>query len=146
MTAQRSRKEELTYKKYVTKQRRQKEHECVFCAINSSSDQLVRQTQYFKVIVNIFPYSVWDGEAVDDHLMIVPIKHTDKLGSLPAAAASELLQLIDSYEDKGYNLYARAPGSAIKSVIHQHSHLIKPKGGRKRLVFYLRKPYIRIVW
>lgn len=146
MTAQRSRKEELRYKAYVAKQRRLKKADCAFCAIDMNSDQLVRETPHFKVIINIFPYSIWDGEAVDDHLMIVPKKHTDKLGSLPTAAASELLQLIDSYEDEGYNLYARAPGSAIKSIVHQHSHLIKPKGNRKRLIFFSRKPYLRIVW
>lgn len=87
---------------------------------------------------------MWDGQGVLDHLMIVPKAHTDKLGGLSEQAAIEYLQLIDRYETKGYNLYARAPGSTVKTVVHQHTHLILLDGQDRRFVLALRKPfYIR---
>lgn len=147
MTAQRSRKEEQIYKKYYKKlQAGPSANKCVFCSIKSNSDQIVEETKYFKIMYNIFPYSIWDSEPIISHLMIVPKMHTDKLGKLPAPAGKELLKLIDAYEDKGYNLYARAPGSKIKSITHQHSHLIKPGGKRKKFIFFTRIPYIRITF
>ncbi|MBA3758725.1 hypothetical protein H0X10_03785 [Candidatus Saccharibacteria bacterium] len=145
MTAQRSRKEELEYRNYHKKIKESGKFDaCVFCSIKNDSEQIIEQTKYFRVITNIFPYSIWDNERVSDHLMIIPKTHTAKLGVLPTPAASEFLKLIDVYEDKGYNLYARSPGSTIKSIPHQHSHLIKPGGHRRKLVFYAKKPYFRV--
>lgn len=147
MTVQRSRKEEKTYKGHIAKLRAEgKQDECPFCPINKGHESFVEAFKYFKVIHNVFPYSVWDGQLVADHLMIVPLKHTAKLGDLPTAAGHEYLKIVDSYEDRGYNLYARAPASVIKSVVHQHTHLIKPTGSRRRFVFFTRKPFIRITF
>lgn len=145
MTAQRSRKEEITYRKYHKDIRDSGRLDaCVFCEIEEHDDQVIEKAKYFSVIKNIFPYSIWDNQKVRDHLMIIPNKHTDKLGTLPAAAGREFLSLIDKYEDMGYNLYARSPGSKIKSIPHQHSHLIKPFGKRRKLILFVHKPYIRI--
>ena len=142
MTATRSRREHKTYARYL--QDRGSNTECQFCAINKSSDQFVLETTHFKVIRNIFAYSVWDSHEVSDHLMVVPKTHTDTLKTLNAAAAKEYLDLISDHEQEGYNIYARAPGSNMKSVVHQHTHLIKLGKKRKNMVFILRKPYIRI--
>lgn len=144
MTAQRSRKEEIEYHKYQVSLKTRGKKECAFCAVDKNSEQYITESRYFKIIRNIFPYSIWDNEVVQDHIMIVPKLHTDKLGALPNGAGNEFLKLIDTYENDGYNLYARAPGSNIKSIVHQHSHLIKPLGKRRKFIFYNKKPYIRI--
>ncbi len=142
MTAPRSRKENTTYNRYQAKQQGSL---CVFCEINKKSPQFVTEGKYFKVIRNIFAYSLWDSQDVNDHLMLVPKKHVDSLAKLPSAAATEYVKLISDYEQKGYNIYARAPVSVIKTVVHQHTHFIKTSGAPKRFVFLLRKPYVRLV-
>jgi len=143
MTATRSRKEEITYR---THQSKQKNTGCVFCHIKKGHDQFISEHTYFIVIRNIFEYSIWDGQKVVDHLMLVPKKHTDSLGELPTGAAEEFVKIISAYEKKSYNIYARAPLSVIKSVVHQHTHLIKTVGRPKNFVFLLRKPlYVRLV-
>lgn len=146
MTAQRSRKEELHYRRHQAdlKKIQKTNQSCAFCIINSNSSQFIEETKNFRVIKNIFPYSIWDGELVDSHLMVIPKRHTDKLGSLPLSAGNEFLRLIDKYENTGYNLYARSPGSKIKTVFHQHSHLIRPLGKRRKFILFAKKPYIRI--
>jgi diadenosine tetraphosphate (Ap4A) HIT family hydrolase len=138
----RSLKESNTYKKYRKSFAGKKN--CIFCEIDAESGELIRETSHFKVIKNKFPYSLWDDQVVDSHLMIVPKKHTDTLSDLSAKEAKEYVVLMSSYEKNGYNILARAPQSTQKSVIHQHTHLIKP--GRKSIKFllYLQKPYFRI--
>ena len=143
MTAPRSRKEAITYLKY---QANKQNSSWVFCEIDKNSPQLVAEGKYFKVIRNIFAYSLWDSQDVNDHLMLVPKKHVDSLAKLSSAAASEYVKLIRDYEQKGYNIYARTPVSLIKSVVHQHTHFIKTSGAPKKFVFMLRKPYIRLVF
>ena len=144
MTAARSRKEQVEYKTY-TNAHNTSGATCQFCAIGSDSPQFVSQTVNFKIIRNIFSYSVWDGQRVTDHLLVIPVIHTDSLKNIPAVAAKEYLELISAYEQKGYNVYARAPGSNKKSVVHQHTHLIKLDGRHMKFLFHIRKPYIRFV-
>ena len=141
MTAPRSRKETKLYDKYqltVDKTR------CSFCHLKENGDQVVEETDSFLVVRNLFPYSIWDGQEVVDHLLVVPTLHTDTLSKLPPAAAAEFLQIIGRYESQSYNVYTRAPGSHMKSIVHQHTHLIKTVGLPKKFVFLLRKPYIRV--
>lgn len=141
MTAPRSRKEVKSYKRYMKNKPETKG--CVFCDVDKGDEQLVSETKYFKIIRNIFGYSLWDSQRVADHLMIVPKVHTDSLSDLTKQAAIEFVDLLGQYESKRYNVYARAPSSVMKSVTHQHTHLIKPAGKPRKLVFLWRKPYIR---
>jgi diadenosine tetraphosphate (Ap4A) HIT family hydrolase len=133
----RSRREERAYKTH----RENQPKGCVFCAIKNNSPQLVGQTRSFKIVRNIFAYSLWDSQIVTDHLIIVPKRHIDSLDKLSSNAATEFLKLISDYEKMGYNVYARAPGSIMKSVLHQHTHLIKTEGKPKNLFFFIRKPF-----
>jgi len=142
MSATRSRKEEKNYKRYIKKVDKS---QCIFCGIDKNNKSLIKQTPSFKIVRNIFAYSLWDGQAVVDHLMVVPIKHTETLKDFTAEEALELLKLLSLYENQGYNVYARAPSSHIKSIPHQHTHLIKTEGRPKKFIFLTRKPYIRII-
>lgn len=143
MTATRSTKEQYSYERH--NRHNDPKKACPFCAMEKGHVQYVEETQYLKVIRNRLAYSLWDGQGVRDHLMIVPKEHTDKLGQLSPEAAVEFIKLIDRYESDGYNLYARAPVSSVKSVPHHHTHLIKLDGRTKRFLFMLRWPfYIRL--
>lgn len=121
-----------------------KDLDCEFCLLDKSYDQFIRGTKSFKVIKNLFPYSSWDFTRTEDHIMIVPKRHIDRLAGLTASEMVEFMDLIGSYEIKGYNVYARAPQSGNKTIVHQHTHLIKPVGRIHKFMFYLERPYIRI--
>ena len=141
MTAQRSRKEELKYRTY---RKQTNFDECEFC--KSLPAQEIKTTSLFKVIQNKFPYTIWDGQTVVDHLMIVPKAHTDTVAHFTDDMIADYFKLLQEYEAQGYNVYARAPSSKIKSIAHQHTHLLKTQGHPKRFVLLIRKPfYIRLV-
>jgi len=140
MTAPRSTKREHAYQQ----QRRASRiaiTECPSCVIKSDDLYHIEETLSFRVIRNSAPYSIWDGQGVNDHLLIIPKKHTDKIGNLKGVAASEFLSLINKYETLGYNLFARAPASKNKSVVHQHTHLIQPNDKHVNFILYFRKPF-----
>lgn len=109
---------------------------CIFCLSKKGDESYVSSTKSFKILRNIFPYSTWDLQNVTDHLMIIPKKHTDTLNNLTTHEAIEYVNLLGSYESRGYNVYARSPGSGMKTVVHQHTHLIKTEGTVKRLLIY----------
>lgn len=138
----RSRKEEITYKNYL---KQLDKSNCIFCKLHRGDKQFVDSTKSFKIIRNIFSYSLWDNQNVAEHLMVVPKKHIDSLDELSQPQAKEFINLISRYEKKGYNIYARTPGSIIKTIPHQHTHLIKNKGKKKNFLFFLRRPfYVRL--
>lgn len=139
--ATRTRKQTVRYRKHLRKNG--PEH-CEFCLIDAGYSQFIAETKSFKIITNIFPYSHWDLQKVSEHLLIVPKKHTDTLSDLTAPEAIEYVDLLGSYERRGYNVYSRAPQSGIKTVIHQHTHLIKGEGRQQRLLVYLKRPYLRL--
>ncbi|HVX24656.1 MAG TPA: hypothetical protein VG992_04955 [Candidatus Saccharimonadales bacterium] len=142
MAATRSRKEYLKYERHLATVQ---PGLCAFCAIEAGSDQLIKETKHFKIIYNIFPYSLWDGQRVVEHLMVAPQTHTDTLSALNDKQKAEYVDILQEYESNGYNIYARAPVSKIKSIAHQHTHLIKTEGAARRFLLLLRKPYFRIV-
>lgn len=121
-----------------------KDLKCEFCLFDASYPQFIKKTKSFKVVKNIFPYSSWDFTRTDDHIMVIPSRHIDRLAELKSSEMVEYMDLIGSYESQGYNIYARAPQSGNKSVLHQHTHLIKPVGRVHKFMFYLERPYIRI--
>lgn len=109
--------------------------------MDSLADDVLAEHANFRVIRNKFPYAYWDNQPVADHLMIVPKWHTDTLSGLSAEAAQEYVRLLSAYENEGYNLYARAPGSLMKSVVHQHTHLIRTQPSKIKMMVYVPRPY-----
>lgn len=139
----RSRKETVKYYKY-----RLTDHfktDCIFCNLGPGDEQFVEETKSFMIIKNIFAYSIWDNQDVEHHLMVVPKRHIDSINDLSRNEAVEFVDIVGSYESRGYNIWARAPQSIVKSVAHQHTHLIKPGQTNKSFIFYLKKPYLRVV-
>jgi len=141
MTGARSRKE---FKKYKLHRKNNTSSICDLCNISENDNRVVYQTNNFQVIKNKYPYSVWDSVSVSDHLMIIPTKHIDNLGALTDKEKIEFVDLVVKYENMGYNIYARSPKSIVKSITHQHTHLIKPTGKMKKIFIMSRFPYFII--
>jgi len=144
MSANKSRKEVKAYRRYYRQKASTRREECEFCTMTAAAPQFVTESKHFKVIRNLFPYSLWDDHAVADHLLLIPKRHIDRLSDLETHEMTEFFLVLGQYEADGYNLYARAPHSIQKSIVHQHTHLLKPAGKRKRLLFFSHKPYVRV--
>jgi diadenosine tetraphosphate (Ap4A) HIT family hydrolase len=138
----RSSKQEKLYRKH---QKNNAVVSCSFCEIDEGHEQFVEGLRFFKVIKNKFPYTFWDGQDVVEHLMVVPRTHSDSLNFKTNDEKIEFIDTLSRYEKLGYNIYARAPQSVMKSIAHQHTHLIKPTGPVRRFILTIRKPLIRII-
>lgn len=139
----RSRKTAL---KYIKDQKNKvNKAECTFCSIDNSHPEFIKEGKYFMVIINLYSYSYWDEQEVEDQIILVPKMHTESLRKLPLEAATEFLDVISEYESKGYSIYARSTTNVTKTVPHQHTHLIKTKGKRKKFILYLSKPFMLIM-
>jgi diadenosine tetraphosphate (Ap4A) HIT family hydrolase len=142
-TAMRSRKHKKSYKKYLRSLT--PSDGCIFCRLDIGDPQYISETTHFKIVRNRFPYDLWDARPVVDHLMLVPKQHTDTLKNLTPEESKEYIEQISEFENQGYNIYARTPGSTMKSVIHQHTHLIKIESKeRRRIVITSKRPFVRI--
>lgn len=119
-----------------------KPSECVFCTL-TAGNRIVEDGEYCRVILNLYPYEQWDYQDVQEHLLIVPKQHVSGLGQLTPVARAEIMEFMARYETDGYNIYARAVGSSIRTVpAHQHTHLIRVGGKHLNMMFYLKKPHI----
>ena len=85
------------------------------------------------VIRNRFPYTLWDGSPVVDHLMIVPKRHIEAAGNFTYEEQQEWSSYALQYEADNYSVYARSAGNGAKSIVHQHTHLIKVGARPKKL-------------
>lgn len=117
---------------------------CEFCKFAADDRQVIQETPHLWIAVNLFPYNVWDGYDVKEHIMIVPKRHVESLGDFTDIEAKEFFKVMSVYENHGYSVYSRAPDSSAKSVPHQHTHLIKLGHTPKKAHLYLRNPHINI--
>lgn len=106
--------------------RKQLGDECDFCnLVQVPTEQVIDEHAHFLRIKNRFPYAVWDSKSVTDHQMIIPKRHLVELNEFTPDEAQEFLNLITEYEHLGFSLYARSTEDRTRSVVHQHTHLIK---------------------
>lgn len=118
---------------------------CIFCHIQSEqAETIIEETAKMLVVTNRFGYSVWEGCAVTDHLMVIPKKHRSAIGDFKEEEKREWLNLCLQYEAQGYSLYTRSPDNITKSIAHHHTHFIKLDNKRKSFMVYLRKPHLLI--
>ncbi len=113
---------------------------CEFCKFDPSHKQVIKQYPEFHLVVNIFPYDVWDSCGVIDHLLVTPVRHVDSISNFNPAEQKQYLKIIAEYENKGYSVYARAASNGMKSVVHQHTHLIKLDNMKKKIIIATDKP------
>lgn len=102
---------------------RKKKPDCIFC--EPPALEVYQEAALFRVLHNIYAYYMWDQRKVEDHLMLVPKRHVDALGHLNEEEQKEWFALMTAYESRGYTSFTRPPQSAIKTVPHLHTHLIK---------------------
>lgn len=124
------------------KQIEENKRNCPFCAPLDRPS--LEETPYNRVIKNKYGYEYWEYMHVADHLMIVPQRHVEKLSQLNDEEKIDTINVIAKYEDLGYNVYARENTSAVKSVPHQHTHLIKTANRKAKIYLYLSRPYF--IW
>jgi ATP adenylyltransferase len=103
--------------------------DCIFCAAIAGPvpDPLViHRGRYAFVILNKFPYN-------NGHLMVVPNRHTARLGDLAAAELTELMTLAQAleralttiYHPHGFNLGINLGKSAGAGILdHLHLHIV----------------------
>ena len=115
---------------------------CPFCDI--SAIEIVEKGKVALVVRNIYPYEYWEFMDVTDHLLVIPKRHVSSLGELSRDEKLEIIELLAKYETQGYNVYARSTDNSMKTIPHQHTHLIKTKDKRAKTVLYSQKPYF--VW
>lgn len=116
---------------------------CHFCDPHTHAERVLEETTHAYIIPNRTFYDHWELRKVVDHRLLVPKQHVTSLRELEEVALADMMKVIARYESEGYEIYARSPGSVSRSVVHQHTHLIKtePKPRWTRMIF-MRKPYI----
>jgi len=117
---------------------------CAFCGDENLESRLVEKTKTMRIIPNRVSYDIFEGLRVEDHLMIVPIRHVEGIAEFTDQEKCEMTDLLGKYEQLGYSMYARGVGSISRSVKHQHTHLIKLSNTLPKFSLYMRKPYILI--
>ena len=119
---------------------------CIFCRVSKNNvAQIIEARKHCLILRNIHGYDMWDGFGVVDHLMVIPRRHVVGLSELTKAEKMACLEAMTEYEAQGYSLYARAPENSSKTVVHQHTHLIKIDNKRKRWLLHIRRPHVRLM-
>lgn len=116
---------------------------CTFCNPDNEP-HIIHRTKHAYVLPNRVFYDVWELHNVIDHLLVIPKRHVESLGDLSEDEQLDIMKICSRYEKDGYNVYARAKGSVRRSVIHQHTHLIKIDPHEPRVSFFMRKPWLLI--
>lgn len=99
---------------------------CPFCMSHSpASERPVDRQGSMLVVINAWPYAVWDSALVEDHRMIVPARHLLSFEEFTEQEAADFWVLCRRYEADGYSMYTRSQGNKGRSVGHLHTHLIK---------------------
>lgn len=99
--------------------------ECVLCNLTKWHNEIVRETEYFYIAKNHFPYYLWQSQRVLEHLMLIPKNHRGSIRDFTNAEAAEFAKLLGEYESADYQIDARSPQNVFRSQPHQHTHLIK---------------------
>lgn len=131
----RNRKTQKRYYQHVSQ--KQPDAPCEFCLLHIGDGQVLEDRETFWLVKNIFPYTIWDNFYVDEHLMVIPKRHVDSIGSFTDKELKAYGKLLAQYEDDGYSVYGRAANNSAKSVAHQHTHLIKVSNRRVKTLIFL---------
>jgi ATP adenylyltransferase len=98
---------------------------CVFCKNSMRcEDYVVHEGKYCFVMMNLYPYT-------SGHLMVIPIRHIDKIEDLTIDERSEIFTFLDrsirvlkeSMNPDGFNIgmnIGKAAGAGIDEHIHVH--------------------------
>lgn len=106
---------------------RQKYGENPPCMLCNRPRHLVRYaTKAMMVTVNDYPYIQFDGMEVEEHLMLIPVRHVASMGDFTHDERRDYLQLIALYHQKGYSSMTRSLIDTNRTVPnHVHTHLLR---------------------
>jgi len=99
--------------------------ECPFCDVEKTKNTLIETLEYWKIILNKYPYS---GQ--ENHLMAVPIRHVQFVWELGVQEFTELPKVHEYmrnfYETQWETDYFSATRETMwnRSVEHYHMHFI----------------------
>lgn len=123
-----------------------KDKQCPFCHIVPER-KVIEKAKDYLVVENLYPYDVWEGRKVLEHLLLIPRQHVGSLHDVSKETQINMVEKMAEYERNGYDVYARASGSVQRSIHeHQHSHLIKTDTKHAKFFLLLRKPYLLVRW
>lgn len=132
-----------THQRAYNEYRKIKQPTCQFCEFSEDLDHVIVGHPHFWVVRNLFPYHIWDGSRTGEHLLLVPRRHIDTIADFTREERDEYMDLLATYESKGYSSYSRAPQSGRKTVAHQHTHLIQV-GKAFRAQLFIERPHINL--
>ncbi len=116
---------------------------CDFC--QTATDPLatiISEMQDFWIIKARFPYQIWDGCPVKEHLLLVPKRHTVSVHELTESEKKAYIDILGEYEYNGYVVYSRSPRAHTKSMVHHHTHFIMLEPHRVQTMVYHKKPHV----
>lgn len=118
----------------------EKRNDCSFCD-SSAIEEVIEETDHFSIIANRTPYDYFEGRKVSEHYMVLPKRHLETLDDFNDTERLEFAKIIGKYEKNGFDIYSRGVGSVGRSVLHQHTHLIKNSNIPTKLYIFIQKPY-----
>lgn len=125
--AGRLRSVDQAYKKQVASQKQQfgGNPPCPLCGDIANRD-IVLSTPTMCIVKNDFPYYMFDGRTVNEHLMLIPKRHIKLLDEFNTEEEAEYWDLYLKYNNIGYSSMTRPTGNDRRSIPgHVHTHLIK---------------------
>lgn len=134
-----------TLKQYASKNAGDKKIPgCSYCNdYKNKTYKLVSEGKTMVLVHNRVMYDMFEGQRVTENLMVIPVRHVESLDEFTDEEKLEYMAILGKYEKQNYDVYARGKGSVTRSMLHQHTHLIKMENKNKlpKILFFIRKPY-----
>lgn len=116
------------YEAYIAEQRHRfgTHAPCPFDELSPEDENIMSEEATALALRNRFPYDVYDGQKVVDHLLVIPKRHVRALGELSLREKDDYWALLTKYEELGYSSMTRSPANYARSVLgHVHTHQFK---------------------
>jgi hypothetical protein len=95
------------------------------CALCDEARVVVNEQGPVRVIQNDFPYAVYQGLPVKEHMMAVTARHVSDLADLTAEEAAVYWRVCAEYNKRSYTLFTQAATKSQRSIPgHIHTHMI----------------------
>lgn len=95
------------------------------CALCEDTRIVVEEKGPIRVIKNDYPYAVFQGLPVEDHLMVVTRRHVSELSDLTYEEAAIYWRFCAEFSKRSYSLFTQAATKSQRSIPgHVHTHLI----------------------
>jgi hypothetical protein len=95
------------------------------CALCDKGRTVVQEHGPIRVIKNDYPYAVFQGMPVREHLMVITARHVGGLSELTYEEAAVYWRICAEYSGRDYTLFTQAATKSQRSIPgHIHTHLI----------------------